>query len=210
MNDYPVGSTSQKPGMFTAIAIMTLVNGILNIMWGLGLTSGVVLGTLFVGLLCAPITLLPAVLGIFEVIYAAKLMSNPPQPVQSSQTIAILEIAAVISGNILSAIVGILALIFYNDPIVKNYFAWLNGQPVPVSQPVQTAQPALTAQADAPTAETQPEKLKGVEPAVTETSEPSSEKPMGSQTARKSSSSSSEEPKKPAGFASEKSGNSSS
>lgn len=117
---------SDKPGMVTTIAIMTLVNGILNILWGLGATVAIVLGTIGVGLLCAPVTILPAVLGIFEIIYAAKLLPNPAQPVKPSQTIAILEIVCIIAGNVLSAVVGILALVFYNDQQVKDFFARLN------------------------------------------------------------------------------------
>jgi hypothetical protein len=124
----PFPSRSGKPGMVQAIAIMTLINGILNILYGLSVTAAIVLGTFFVGILCAPVTILPVVLGIFEIIYAAKLISNPPQPVKPSQAIAILEIVAVVSGNVISAVVGVLALVFYADANVKAYFARLNGQ----------------------------------------------------------------------------------
>ena len=118
----------QKPGMVQAISIMTLINGILNILYGLGVTAAIVLGTLFVGIICAPITILPVVLGIFEIIYAVKLLANPPQPIKPSQAIAIFEIVAVVSGNIISAVVGVLALVFYSDMNVKTYFARLNNQ----------------------------------------------------------------------------------
>jgi hypothetical protein len=114
--------------MVQALAIMTLINGILNILYGAGVTAVIVLGTLFVGTICAPITILPVVLGIFEIAYAVKLLANPPQPVKPSQTIAILEIVAVVSGNGISAIIGVLALVFYADANVKAYFATLNGQ----------------------------------------------------------------------------------
>lgn len=119
---------NQKPGMVQAIAIMTLVNGILNILLGLSLTMGVVLGTLFIGIICAPVTILPTVLGIFEIIYAIKLMANPPQPVKPSPTIAILEIVTILTGNLISMIVGILALVFYNDATVNAYFTRINSQ----------------------------------------------------------------------------------
>jgi len=118
--------TPQKPGMVQAIAIMTLINGILNILAGLSVTTAVVLGTLGFGLLCAPVTILPSILGIFEVIYAANLLANPPKALQPSQTIAILEIACIIVGNVISLVVGILALVFYNDEEVKAYFAQIN------------------------------------------------------------------------------------
>jgi hypothetical protein len=89
----------------------------------------------------AVFTILPTVLGVFEIIYALKLLNNPPQPVQPSTTIAILEVLTVLTGNVFSMIVGILALVFYNDPQVKEYFARLNGIPYPVA-PVPSAPPA--------------------------------------------------------------------
>ena len=122
----------QKPGLVTAIAVMTLTSGIINLFWGF-VASATALGTI-VGVICLPITILPTILGIFEIIYAAKLMSAQPQPVMPSQSIAVFEIATVVMGNVFSMVVGILALIFYNDLTVKDYFSRLNGQPVSVAQ----------------------------------------------------------------------------
>jgi hypothetical protein len=124
---YAPPAGSQKPGMVQALSIMTLINGILNIMWGLGLTATVVISTVGIGLLCSPVTILPSVLGIFEILYAVKLMANPPQPVKPSQAIAIMEICAILFINVPSTVVGILALVFYNDANVKAYFARING-----------------------------------------------------------------------------------
>lgn len=120
----------QKPGMVTALTIMTLINGILNILYALGFTAAIVLGTFGIGLLCAPLTILPAILGIFEILYAVKLLSNPPQPVKPSQTLAVLEIVCIITGNLISMVVGILALVFYNDTSVKDYFARINSETI--------------------------------------------------------------------------------
>ena len=114
---------SVKPGKVQAITIMLLINGILNILVGLTVTASIVIGTIGVGLICAPITVLPAILGIFEVIYAAKLLSDPPKPVRNLQTIAILEILAVVCGNGISLIVGILNLVFLSEPEVKTWLA---------------------------------------------------------------------------------------
>ncbi len=121
----------QRPGMVTAIGVMTLVNGILNILYGAGLTLGIVLGTIGIGIICAPVTILPSILGIFEIIYASQIISSVPRRVQPSQVIAIFEICCIAVGAVTSMIVGILALVFYNDPAVKAYFAWLN-PPTPV------------------------------------------------------------------------------
>jgi hypothetical protein len=114
---------SVKPGKVQAITIMMLVNGILNILAGLGVTASIVLGTIGLGILCAPVTVLPVVLGIFEVIAAARLLSDPVRPVRNLQTIAIFEIVAVVCGNGLSLIVGILNLVFLSEPEVKTYLA---------------------------------------------------------------------------------------
>ena len=118
---------STRPGMVQAIAIMTLVNGILNILASLGVTVGIVVGTLGIGLLCAPITIAPLVLGIFEIIYGVNLMAEPPKVTKPNQAIAILEICCIIIGNVVSLVIGILALVFYNDEEVKAYFNQLSG-----------------------------------------------------------------------------------
>jgi uncharacterized membrane protein len=117
MSDTPLAS---KPDKVQAIAIMTLVNGILNVLWGLGATFGVVVGTLGLGILCAPFTILPTVLGIFEIVGGAKLMNTPPRKF-NVQTIAIFEIIAVAGGAGISLIIGILNLVFYNEPATREY-----------------------------------------------------------------------------------------
>lgn len=126
-----------KPGLITAIAVMTLTSGIINLFWGF-VASATMLST-FIGAICLPITILPTILGIFEIIYAAKLLSTQPQPVKPSQPIAFFEIATVVLGNVFSMVVGIVVLIFYSDLAVKEYFSNLNNQsalatsvPVPV------------------------------------------------------------------------------
>jgi len=128
---------NQKPGLLTAIAVMTLTSGIINLFWGF-VASATVLSTI-VGVICLPITILPTILGVFEIIYAAKLLSAQPQPVQPSQSIAVFQILTFLMGNIFSVVVGILTLIFYNDQSVKEYFARING--VQIYSPA-TAQPA--------------------------------------------------------------------
>jgi hypothetical protein len=129
-----------KPNLVMAIALMTLVNGIFNLIWGVGIIGG----TFGLSLLCFPIPLFPIILGGFEIAYGIKLLSNPPQPAQPSQAIAILEIVAIFVGNVFSMVVGILVLIFYNDTQVKDYFARLNGTQTPPPTPPMPA-PALPA-----------------------------------------------------------------
>jgi hypothetical protein len=137
-------TNQQKPTLVNVIAWMTLASGIVNLFWGIA-ASGIMLATI-VGVICTPITILPTILGIFEIIYAAKLMSNPPQRIQPSTNIAILEIVCVIVGNLFAVVVGILALVFYNDLIVRDYFAQLNG----TLTPAQPFAPAALASAPEP------------------------------------------------------------
>ncbi len=155
-------NTNQRPGLFTTIAVLTLVSGIVNLFWGF-IASATALGTL-VGVVCLPITILPTILGIFEIIYAAKLLSSQPEPIQPSQTIAILEIATFLIGNLFSMVVGILALIFYNDVTVRNYFARLNGaapaMPAPIIEPEPAAPEVLPVSEEAPTPEATEEPVK--------------------------------------------------
>jgi len=120
----------QKPTYVHIIAWTTLASGIVNLFWGFA-ASGTALST-FIGVICIPITILPTILGVFELIYAAKLFSNPAQPLKPSTNIAVFEIATILTANVFSMVVGILSLIFYNDAVVKDYFARLNGTFAPV------------------------------------------------------------------------------
>jgi hypothetical protein len=158
----------QKPTLVNVIAWMTLASGIVNLFWGIA-ASGAMLATI-VGVICTPITILPTVLGIFEIIYAAKLMSNPPQQIQPSTNLAILEIVCVIVGNLFAVVVGILALVFYNDLTVKDYFNQLNGTLAPAE--------SLAPVAIASTAEPEPASVIPEEPASEEdSSSPEDETP---------------------------------
>ena len=134
---------TQKPTLVQVIAWMTLTSGIVNLFWGLA-ASGTALATI-IGVICTPITILPTILGIFELIYATKLFSNPPQAMQPSTNIAVFEIVSVITGNVFSMTVGILALVFYNDRVVKEYFTRLNGlmpfQPATPPAPASLPEP---------------------------------------------------------------------
>ncbi len=126
---------NQKPGLLTAIAVMTLTSGVINLFWGF-VASATALGTI-IGVICLPITILPTILGVFEIIYAAKLLSAQPEAVKPSQSIAVFQILTFFIGNIFSMVVGILTLIFYNDQSVKEYFAKINGTQIyaPIQPP---------------------------------------------------------------------------
>ncbi len=112
---------NQKPGLVTAIAVITLISGIVNLFWGF-IASATALSTI-IGFVCLPIVILPTILGVFEIIYAAKLLSTQPEPLKPSPIIASFEILTFLMGNVFSMVAGILILIFYNDQSVKEYFA---------------------------------------------------------------------------------------
>ena len=126
----------QKPTLVNVIAWTTLASGIVNLFWGLGLSLTGLIS--IIGIICIPVLILPTILGVFEILYAAKLLSNPPQPLLPSTNLAIAEIVCILAGNVFSVVVGILSLVFYNDQIVKDYFARLNGTltPEPIVPPV--------------------------------------------------------------------------
>ena len=129
---------TQKPTLINVIAWTTLVSGIVNLFWGFAASGTAILSV--IGIFCAPFAFLPTILGVFELIYAAKLFSNPPQVLKPSTNIAVFEIATLLAGNVFSMAVGILALVFYNDTVVKDYFARLNGTLTP--SPVTPVPPA--------------------------------------------------------------------
>lgn len=121
-NSIPTGVV-QRPGLVTALAALTLTSGLVNLFASLGITALLVVCTLGIGLvICAPFTLLPAILGVFELIHGARLLSNttPPRP---NHVIAYLEIATLIYLNPVGLAAGIIALVIYGDEAVKAYFA---------------------------------------------------------------------------------------
>lgn len=132
-------NTNQRPSLISLIAAMTLVSGIVNVFWGM-IASHSAISTV-IGILCVPITILPAILGVVEIVYAARLFGGPAQPARPSTGIAALEIACILVGNAFSMVVGILALVFYNDLIVKRYFEEINGTPAPVPAQQTPSQP---------------------------------------------------------------------
>jgi uncharacterized membrane protein HdeD (DUF308 family) len=116
-------TSNRKPGKVQAIAIMTLVDGILNILYVIALVIQFIvgaLGTYGLTLFCLPIAFLPLVVGILEIVGGAKLLNTPGRRVRVG-AIGVLEIINVISLFWPSLVIGILNLVFYNDPEVKNY-----------------------------------------------------------------------------------------
>jgi hypothetical protein len=119
----------KKPGKVQAIAIMTLVSGILNCLWGLSAGVSIFAANLF-ACYWAPYAL---TLGVLEIIYAAKLLGSNPTRLQPAKYLAIMQIINITTLNayqlfVGDLVVGILALVFYSDPEVDAYFKKINGQ----------------------------------------------------------------------------------
>jgi hypothetical protein len=117
----------RKPGKLQAIAVMTLVMGILNILCGVyWLFAGLMM--FLVGIV---FTIIPAsyliVLGVLEIVTAAKLLANPVKLTQPPKYVAIMEIIAIVCCNAIALVIGILNLVFYNDEEVEQYFARIRG-----------------------------------------------------------------------------------
>jgi hypothetical protein len=123
MESYPVPAPIQsKPQKVQVIAVLMLISGILNVLIGLGLIAGLALSLVLI--CCAPVGFLPLALGIFELIYAIRMLGSSAElPSYSTvQVIAILEIVSILAGNFISLVVGIANLVMLNDPEVRPAF----------------------------------------------------------------------------------------
>ena len=112
---------STKPGKLTAIAVMTLVGGIIAVVLGVGEAIGVVAS------LCIPCFLIPGSIvsflsGIFMIIQGGLLLSeNPATHIPRTRITATLQIVCIISGDVINLILGILNHIFLSDKKVTAY-----------------------------------------------------------------------------------------
>ena len=102
------------PGKIQAISIMTLGGGILAILtcFGIGLgTAGFWIPWIY-----------SLILGIMATIKGSQMLgSNPAPAFASAKTIAIMQIVNIINCDIPNLAMGIINLVFLNDPQVKEY-----------------------------------------------------------------------------------------
>lgn len=103
----------KKPGKLTAIAIIMLISGIFNCLIGFALIFG-----------CYTAILTPLLLtaGILEIVHAAKILKDPIEVYKPATGLAILEIVCILGCNWYSLVAGILNLVFWGDPQVKQYY----------------------------------------------------------------------------------------
>jgi hypothetical protein len=115
-----------KAGKVQALAILTLISGCYNAVHAMALFVFVLFfGLATFGLGCVLIVL-PIYLGIvaaLEILYATKILPTPMKTNRPSHVIPILQIICAIAGNPITLAVGVLGIVFNNDPEVKAYFA---------------------------------------------------------------------------------------
>jgi hypothetical protein len=110
-----------RPGKLQAIVIMMLVDGVLNILWGLALMAG--MASSIVGILCLPLTLYPIVLGILEIVYSSQALSGKGElSCRPLKWVAAMQIGNLIVGDLISPVIGIISLVFYESEEVRAYY----------------------------------------------------------------------------------------
>ena len=112
---------------------MVLINGILNLMYALSLFVWGTLSCLTIvgiiwGLLMVLWSLYPAILGVLEIVYAARILPNPIETSRPAKYISVMEIINIIACDFLGLVVGILSLVFYSEPEVVAYFRSREGR----------------------------------------------------------------------------------
>ena len=122
----------QKPGKLQAIAIMTLVGGILATIIGLAwIVYCLLLGIFTLGISCLglPIAIYELVAGILCIIQGSKLIGKNPDPYYAkTKTTAIMQIVCVICCDWINLTLGIINLVFLNDEEIKAYIRSKGGQ----------------------------------------------------------------------------------
>jgi hypothetical protein len=117
--DYDPGRRgSERPGKVQAIAIMTLVGGILAVLLGLWL---LMIGAFTCVFLFWPGTYYSLVVGILAIIKGSQLLGAEARRQAPPQAIAIMQIVNVVNGDLANCVMGILTLDFLSDRSVSRY-----------------------------------------------------------------------------------------
>jgi hypothetical protein len=117
-----------KPGKVQAIAIMTLIGGILATINAviIILYFGVMaVASMGLGLVCClwPGPYYGLVVGILGIIKGSQLLGQAAHEQKQPRGMAILQIVNIINFDVPNLVMGILTLVFCGDPEVQDYFA---------------------------------------------------------------------------------------
>jgi len=131
-DDYPDDLPSRrkirrKPGKVQAIAIMTLVGGILAILTSLGWLAyeGIfAAASMGIGLVCClwPAPYYGLVVGIMATVKGSQLIGDKAHLQPAPKAIAIMQIINIVNGDMANCVMGIISLVFLNEPEVQRYF----------------------------------------------------------------------------------------
>jgi hypothetical protein len=105
----------EKPGKVQAIAIMTLVGGILAT-----LTAVVFMATIYG--LCWPGTYYSLVMGIMAIVKGSQLLGDRASAQAQPSGIAIMQIVNIVNCDFVNLTLGIINLVFHSDREVKAFF----------------------------------------------------------------------------------------
>ena len=122
----PGGQPIKKPGKIQAISIMTLVGGIGAILVAIMVTLFYLpilgLATLGIGCIFIVCPIYSLIFGIMAIIKGSQMLGTNPAPAYTSaKSIAIMQIINIICCDGLNLTMGIINLVFLNDPEVKDY-----------------------------------------------------------------------------------------
>tara|TARA_B110000438_G_scaffold282435_1_gene309493 strand:+ start:217 stop:837 length:621 start_codon:yes stop_codon:yes gene_type:complete len=129
---YGMTQPTVKPGKLQAMAIMTLVGGIIatisSIIWGIYAAITAIF-TLGIGCICLIGPIYQMVAGILCIIQGSKLLGKNPDPCYAkTKKTAIMQIICIICFDVLNLTLGIISLVFLNDEEVKAYIRSRGGQ----------------------------------------------------------------------------------
>jgi predicted Zn finger-like uncharacterized protein len=107
--------SQSPPGKVQAIAVMTLVGGILAVLYAVGLIA-----TCYCALW--PGTYYSLVLGILAIIKGSALLGRDAHNETAPRAVAIMQIVNIINLDMTNCVIGILSLVFLNEPEVRRYY----------------------------------------------------------------------------------------
>lgn len=112
-----------KPGNLQLIAVIYLVDGLLNITWGISIIFG--LFSSLIGLICFPIGFYPMALGVIEIVYGLKLLGDPVRLKKAPFALSVLQLTTL---EPIGMFLGVITLLLYNSKDIKDYFAFTGRQ----------------------------------------------------------------------------------
>ena len=118
---------AQQPGKAQAIAIMTLIGGIVACLnSGLWLVNISIwgIGSFGIGFLCClwPGPYYGITVGVLAIIKGAQLLGKDARSHAPPRGISIMMIINIINGDVINCVLGILNLVFCTDPEVENWY----------------------------------------------------------------------------------------